>query len=145
MQTWLYVFPLLAGFCVCFQGTMNGHWEARVGVHFTILVNGLIVALLTGVFFLLANQTPVARISSELKPWIVLNGLCGAAILLIAALTFPRIGAASVIVLMVSAQLTTAILFDHFGVLNLPHHPLSGGRVAGIAFVVIGVLLTTRT
>jgi len=144
MQSWLYVFPLVAGFCVCFQGTMNGHWESRIGVHFTILVNGVIVALLTGAFFLVANQTPVAKISSELKPWIVLNGMCGFTILTIAALTFPRIGAASVIVLMVSGQLATAMLFDHFGVLNLPHHPLSVARLAGIACVVLGVFLTTR-
>lgn len=70
--------------------------------------------------------------------------MCGFTILTIAALTFPGIGAASVIVLMVSGQLVTAMLFDHFGVLNLPNHPMSVARLAGVACVVLGVLLTTR-
>lgn len=145
MSKMVYVFPLLAGFCVCFQGTMNGYWHTKIGVHFTILVNGVIVAILTGIFFLLNNQTPIEKITSEVRPWIVLNGICGFTILTIAALTFPRIGAASVIVLMVAAQLTTAMAFDHYGVLNLPHHPISTLRLIGIACVVVGVFLTTRT
>jgi transporter family-2 protein len=144
MSKMVYVFPLLAGFCVCFQGTMNGHWHTKIGVHFTILVNGVVVAILTGVFFLFANQTPIDKITSEVRPWILLNGLCGFTILTIAALTFPKIGAASVIVLMVAAQLATAMAFDHFGILSLPQHPISTARLIGIAFVVVGVFLTTR-
>ena len=144
MSKMVYVFPLLAGFCICLQGTMNGHWHTKIGVHFTILVNGVIVAILTGIFFLLANQTPIDKITSEIRPWIILNGICGFTILTIAALTFPKIGAASVIVLMVAAQLTAAMAFDHFGVLSLPQHPISAARLIGIAFVTVGVFLTTR-
>ena len=98
MQKMVYLFPLLAGFCVCLQGTMNGYWQSRIGLHITILINGVIVAALTALFFLIANQTPIDRIVSEIRPWITLNGLCGFVILTIAALTFPIIGAASVIV-----------------------------------------------
>jgi transporter family-2 protein len=123
---------------------MNGHWQSRVGVSFTVLVNGVVVAALTAAFFLLTNQTPIARITSEIRPWIVLNGICGFTILTIAALTFPRIGAASVIVLMVAGQLTTALAFDHAGLLGLPQHPISPAKLAGVAFVVVGVFLTTR-
>ena len=144
MQNTIYNFPLLAGLCVCLQGTINSHWESRIGVHVTIFINGLIVAAMTGLFFLLANRTPMERIVSEIRPWIVVNGICGCIILLIAALTFSRIGAASVIVLMVSGQLITALIFDHFGVLSLPQHPLSTTRLVGTAFVIVGVLLTTR-
>ena len=52
MHKMVYLFPVIAGFCVCLQGTMNGHWQSRVGVHFTVLVNGVIVAALTAIFFL---------------------------------------------------------------------------------------------
>ena len=144
MPKLIYVFPLLAGFCVCFQSTINGYWQSKIGVHSTILINGFVVALLTLVFFLLANQTPIERITSEVRPWVVLNGICGATIITIAALTFPRIGAASVIVLIIAGQLVTAIILDHFGTLNLPHHPVSMVRIMGIVCVVLGVFLTTR-
>ena len=144
MHKALYIFPLLAGLCACLQGTINGHWGSRIGVHMTVLVNGLIVATATGLFFLLANQTPIDKITSEIRPWIILNGLCGCTIIIVAALTFPRLGAATVIVLMVSAQLVTALAFDHFGVLGLPQHPISIVRLIGIALVVVGAYITTR-
>ncbi len=145
MLKMVYLFPMLAGFCVSLQGTMNGHWQSKIGVHSTVLINGVIVTLLTALFFLVGNQTPIDRISSEVRPWVVLNGVCGFTILTIAALTFPRIGAASVIVLMVSGQLITAVVFDHLGILNLPHQPVSITKLLGIGFVVVGVFLTTRT
>jgi transporter family-2 protein len=144
MQKMVYVFPLLAGVCVCLQGTINGYWQSRVGVHSTVLVNGVIVATLAALFFLVANQTPIGRITSEIRPWIALNGLCGFIILTIAALTFPRIGAASVIVLMVAGQVVTAVAFDRLGILNLPQHSISIARLVGTMFVVLGVFLTTR-
>jgi len=144
MLKFIYFFPLLAGFCVCFQSTINGYWQSKIGVHSTILINGFVVAALTALFFVLANQTPIEKITSEVRPWVVLNGICGAIIITIAALTFPRIGAASVIVLIITGQLITAIILDHFGVLNLPHHPISVMRILGIGCVVVGVFLTTR-
>jgi len=144
MQKMVYVFPLLAGFCVCLQGTINGYWQSRIGVHSTVLVNGVIVTVLAALFFLIANQTPIGRITSEIRPWILLNGLCGFIILTIAALTFPRIGAASVIVLMVAGQVVTAVAFDRLGILNLPQQSISIARLIGTVFVVLGVFLTTR-
>lgn len=144
MPKWIYLFPFIAGLCACFQATTNGHWQARIGVHSTVVVNGIIVAVLAILFFLVGNQTSFAKVSSEIHPWIVLNGICGFTILTITALTFPRIGAASVIVLMIAGQLMTAVIFDHFSVLNLPRHPVSLLRIVGIAFVVLGVVLTTR-
>jgi len=144
MAKFVYLFPFLAGMCVCFQGTMNGYWQSRIGVHSTIFINGVVVALLTGLFFMVANRTSIEQIGAEVKPWVVLNGLCGFTILLIAALTFPRIGASSVIVLMLSGQLAMALAVDHFGVLNIPQHPVSLLRLAGVAFVFLGVLLTVR-
>jgi transporter family-2 protein len=45
---------------------------------------------------------------------------------------------------MIAAQLTAAMAFDHFGVLNLPQQPISAARLIGIGFVLVGVLLTTR-
>jgi transporter family-2 protein len=144
MSKALYFFPLLAGVCVCTQGMINGHWQARIGVHYTVAINGIIVTVFAILFFLIGNRTSMQEVSSTIEPWIVLNGLCGFTILTIAALTFPRIGAASVIVLMLTGQLVTGVLIDHFGLLNIPRHPVSLMRVAGVIFVFLGVALTTK-
>jgi transporter family-2 protein len=34
-----------------------------------------------------------------------------------------------------------SLLFDHFGVLGYPLHPISFGRIAGVALVCVGVWL----
>ena len=145
MSKALYFFPLLAGVCVCTQGMINGHWQSRIGVHYTVAINGIIVTVFAILFFLIGNRTSLQEVSSTIEPWIVLNGVCGFTILTIAALTFPRIGAASVIVLMLTGQLVTGILIDHFGLLNIPRHPVSLLRIVGVIFVFLGVALTTRS
>ena len=140
----VYFFPFFAGICVCLQGMINGHWQAKIGVHYTVAINGIIVTILAMLFFLIGNRVSFQEVSSAIRPWIFLNGLCGFTILVIAALTFPRIGAASVIVLMLSGQLVTGIILDHIGILNIPRHPVSLARLLGIIFIFFGVVLTTR-
>ncbi len=145
MVNLLYILPLIAGFLACVQGTINGYWQAKVGLHATVLINGAIVAAAALFFFLFANQTSLRLIGSQLRPWIAFNGLCGFSIVAIAAFTFPRIGAASVVVLMVSGQIFMSLFADHLGVLNLPQHAISPTRLLGAVLVIIGVLLTTRS
>jgi transporter family-2 protein len=123
---------------------INGYWQAKIGLHSTVLVNGVIVTLLATIYFLFGNQTFLGDITSEARPWIAINGLCGFLILTVTAIAFPKIGAASVIVLMISGQITTGIIVDHLGIMNLPHHPVSALRILGVLFVALGVLLTTR-
>lgn len=140
----LFVLPIIAGFLACIQGMINGYWQARIGLHATVLVNGVIVAAAALCFFLFANQTPLRLIVSQIRPWIAFNGLCGVSIVAIAAFTFPRIGAASAVVLIVGGQIFMSLIADHLGVLNLPQHAVSPTRIVGAVFVVLGVILTTR-
>ena len=56
----------------------------------------------------------------------------------------PRLGAATLLALVVLGQLGTSLLVDHFGWLGFPHHPLTVVRVLGAALLFGGVLLITR-
>jgi transporter family-2 protein len=53
----------------------------------------------------------------------------------------PRLGAATVLALIVVGQMLGALAFDHFGLLGLPQHPASLARLAGAAFLLFGVVL----
>jgi bacterial/archaeal transporter family-2 protein len=46
--------------------------------------------------------------------------------------------------LTIAAQLTAAVVFDHFGALGLERAPLSLAKVAGLALILGGVLLVRR-
>lgn len=68
-------------------------------------------------------------------------GFFGAAYLGIAILILPRLGVAAVVALVVTGQLLSSLLFDHFGWLGVPVHPLDARRVLGALFLVLGVVM----
>ena len=69
------------------------------------------------------------------------GGVFGAIYIAISILFLPRLGAATVIALIVAGQMIGSLAFDQFGLLGVPIHPLSMTRVAGAAFLVLGALL----
>jgi transporter family-2 protein len=71
--------------------------------------------------------------------------LYGAIYVAVAAFAAPRIGLASLITIGIAGQIAVAIWLDHIGALGLPRDPISLGRIAGAALVVIGVVLVRRS
>jgi transporter family-2 protein len=78
-------------------------------------------------------------------PWYAwVGGLYGAIFVVAAAWGVPRLGVALTITLMVAGQLLIGLILDHFGAFGTPQHPISPGRLAGIALVLVGVLMVRR-
>lgn len=75
--------------------------------------------------------------------WAWTGGLVGAAFVFAATLLVPRLGAASLICLVVFGQLAGSLLLDHFGVLHA-RTPIDAGRVAGVLLVAAGAALVVR-
>jgi transporter family-2 protein len=69
------------------------------------------------------------------------GGLFGATYIALSILLLPKLGAATVIALMVAGQLAGSLVFDHFGLLGIPVHPVSAVRVAGAVLLLAGVVL----
>jgi transporter family-2 protein len=53
----------------------------------------------------------------------------------------PRIGAATMIALFVAGQLITSVILDHLGWATFPQLDITLGRVLGVAFLLVGVVL----
>lgn len=75
--------------------------------------------------------------------WTWTGGLIGATFVVAATMLVPRLGAASLICLVVFGQMAGSLLFDHFGVLHA-RQPIDLLRVVGVAMVAIGALLVVR-
>ena len=69
------------------------------------------------------------------------GGLWGAIYVVIIIVLLPRIGAATVIALLVTGQMVSALLLDHFAALGLPSHPIDWSRFVGAVLLVGGVVL----
>lgn len=67
------------------------------------------------------------------------GGCLGAAYVTTAILLVPRLGASTLIALVVAGQLLAGLLLDHYGWLGLAQREISAGRLAGAALLLAGV------
>ena len=73
-------------------------------------------------------------------PWtLYVGGLCGFAILMAVTLSYPRLGAAWTIALVVLGQGIAALAVDHFGIMGMPRDPVTAMRLFGVGLVAAGV------
>jgi transporter family-2 protein len=95
------------------------------------------------VAFALALRDPIpsASVAARIPWWQWSGGLFGAIFIAIAILLIPQLGAATFIALFVAGQLLCSLAFDHFGLLGIPVHPVTLIRLAGAAFLILGVVL----
>lgn len=73
--------------------------------------------------------------------WSWSGGLFGAVYIAISILLLPRLGVFTVVALIVVGQLATSLVFDHFGILNVPLQPVSIKRIVGAVFLFLGAIL----
>jgi len=137
MSALLIAVALVTGLCVCLQGVTNGMLAARTSLFAAMFLNGLVVA--SGTFCLwLSERRPL--LAAEPTPWFVyLGGLYGIVIIAGAAFVFPRLGAGATTVVVVTAQLVSALALDHLG---LPERvPLTSARLLGALLLLLGAVL----
>ena len=73
--------------------------------------------------------------------WVWVGGLLGAFYVLGSIVTAPRLGAATLVALILAGQSIASLLVDHYGWVGFPEHPITALRVVGIALLAGGVLL----
>jgi len=136
---------LAGGAMIALQGPINATLGRAVGSP----VNAALISFLVGTLAL-ALVAGVQRVGADaalvraLPWWGWIGGLCGAVFVTAATYAAPRIGVANMLTLGIASQLVMAVALDHAGVLGIPMRPLTGGRLVGIALVVVGALLVRR-
>ena len=69
------------------------------------------------------------------------GGLFGAIFIATAIFMVPRLGAATVLALIVVGQMLGSLTFDQLGILGIPQHSVSPTRLIGAAFLILSVFL----
>jgi transporter family-2 protein len=137
-------FVLLAASFLPIQAACNGALNRALGrpvlVVMVSLAGSLVFMSATGLISGRLGLVPADRFA-RVPPWAWLAGVCGAIYLLSQPIAAPRLRAALYMSLAVTGQVATAVVLDHFGLLNLPQHPASPGRVLGVVLIAAGVSL----
>lgn len=127
------------------QALINAHLgRATQGPLFASFVSFLIGTLSLGaVLLVMRTPLPNAPMLGSVPAWGWLGGVIGAVYVFSATLLVPRLGAASLICLVIFGQVVASLLLDHYGVLSSAR-PADALRVAGAALVLIGALLVVQ-
>jgi bacterial/archaeal transporter family-2 protein len=138
-----YLLAVGAGVSFVFQQAVNASLRAEIGspwwAGFISYLGGTIAMLLVAI---LLQEPLLSKQLVQRTQWISwTGGIFGAAYIAISILLLPRLGAATVIALIVAGQMLGSLAFDHFGLLGVPLHPVNPARLAGAALLVLGVVL----
>jgi len=132
-----------AGISVALQQVLNTNLRTELGSPWW----AGFISYLVGTVVMLA----IATTSSQ--PWLSsamiartsaiswAGGIFGTIFIGTAILMVPRLGAATVLALIVVGQMIASLAFDHFGVFGIPQHSATPVRLAGAALLVLGVTL----
>ncbi len=95
-------------------------------------------------YLVLRQPWPGLAAVTRMPVWMWAAGFLGAFYVSATVVSAPRLGAALLIGIIVGGQMLTSLLLDHFGALGFPQQPLSGWRIVGALFLVVGVVLIRR-
>ena len=132
-----------AGFCLPTQAGINTRlnlWTQSPVLAAAISFAVGTLALATYAFILRVPLPPVSNIK-QYPWWIWSGGLLGAFLVAASVVLAPRLGAASMIALIVAGQMFASVILDHFGWIGYAVHPINPWRVIGVLLLVGGVVL----
>jgi transporter family-2 protein len=143
-QTYLYaLMALAAGMLFPMQTAANSLLARGVGGP----IAATIVSFSTGLVLLLIfnaavfRQFPSFAALTAQPVWLLwLGGTLGALFLSANVFLAPRLGAAATLCFVIAGQLLAALTIDRLGLFGLPLRELSGGRIGGVALVLIGAV-----
>jgi bacterial/archaeal transporter family-2 protein len=141
---WLYLlFAFAGGVVLPFQAGINAELADWVGSP----VRAAFVSFLVGTLVLLVAATLVFKPLpswgrlGDAPWWVWVGGALGAFYVAASIVSAPKLGAATLIALVVAGQGLASLVVDHFGWVGFEPKHITAGRIAGMALVGTGVAL----
>ena len=145
MNLWLYLIAIAVGAGLTVQVGLNMQVGRGLGSPLWAVIINFMVGLAAMLCVAMASNTrPVWSGASQVPASAWLAGLLGAAYVGCVTVLGPRIGALTLLGMLLLGQLAAALLIDHLGILGFPRHAITAPRVIGTALLLLGVILASR-
>ena len=145
-MVWFLLLAILTGVVLPVQAGVNhqlrlvlGHPVLAAGVSFAVGTVCLALYVITTRIPL----PPMAGLGAA-PWWIWSGGALGAFFVASTIFLVPKLGATTMLALVLAGQMLTSLLLDHFGAFAFPVHPISLPRVLGVFMVAAGVVLIQK-
>ncbi|RQD59751.1 DMT family transporter [Desulfonatronovibrio magnus] len=146
MKIFYLLWAMAAGIMMPVQAGVN----ALLGAQLRSPVMAAFISFFIGALFLaavcLALRTPMPGINllSRLPLWMWTGGILGAFFVTTTIILAPKLGAVTLLASLITAQMAASLILDHFGLIGYPVQPVSIWRVAGVLFLILGVVLVQK-
>jgi len=141
---WGYLlFALAAGAMLPIQFGINAQLASWLGSSVRAALVSFVVgaAALALVALTVSRDWPSAERLGAAPWWVWIGGLFGAFYVLGSIVAAPRLGAVTLVALILAGQALASLAVDHFGWVGFEEHPINALRVGGVALLAAGVAL----
>jgi bacterial/archaeal transporter family-2 protein len=139
---WSYLlFALLAGAMLPIQFGINAQLAHWVGGSMRAAFVSFVVGAAALLIAVLVAQRGWPDRAGDAPWWVWTGGLLGAFYVLGSIVTAPKLGAATLVALILAGQAVASLLVDHFGWVGFPENPVTPVRLAGVGLLAAGVVL----
>jgi transporter family-2 protein len=136
---------LVAGVAGSVQVAVSGAFGRRIGVLEATAFGSLGAAIIVCSLVLVARQGFGGVLAGVREPpWLWLNAVMGAIVVLSITFAAPRIGTFATIGLLIAGQLAMGVLIDAIGLFGLERIPLNAARLTGLLLLAGGALLVLK-
>jgi bacterial/archaeal transporter family-2 protein len=142
VATWSYlVFALAAGAMLPIQFGINAQLAHWLGGSVRAALVSFVVGALSLLVAVLVAQRGWPERASDAPWWVWIGGVLGAFYVLGSIVTAPKLGAATLVALILAGQAIASLLVDHFGWVGFDENPITPLRIAGVGLLAAGVVL----
>ncbi|KLU21827.1 hypothetical protein EOS_33860 [Caballeronia mineralivorans PML1(12)] len=142
MDLFLSLLGIFAGAMLPLQAAINARLATAVGSPiWAAAISGAVLTLALIAAALIGLRTGPRLVGNELPWWAWTGGFCGAVVLSATTAIAPRLGASTMIALVMAGQILCSILLDQFGLLGLSVHETSPKRMAASILLMAGAAL----
>jgi bacterial/archaeal transporter family-2 protein len=144
-RTTALICTLVAGGVVALQPPANAALANHVGDIGAAFLSAVITVTIVGLLLVTIGHPGRLSGLGSFKPLYALGGIGGATVVIVSLIAVRPLGAGGVTALLVTAQLFVSLVADRFGWLGLHHVGIGPARVLGLALVIGGTVLITRS
>jgi transporter family-2 protein len=144
-STFAVFLSIVVGLAGSIQVAVSGVFGRRIGVLEAAAFGAVFAALILLVLVAAASRS-LGGVASGLgePPWLWLNGVMSAIVVVGITYAGPRIGTFATIALVIAAQLFMGVLIDAFGMFGLERIPLDWTRITGLVLLAAGAALVLK-
>jgi len=142
----LVISAILVGLSLASQAGINAQLrEALASPIQAAFISFLIGTLILGAILIVQKDYwPSFNEVVNIPWWAWLGGLLGAFNVAMSIYLAPKLGAVALAVSVVCGQVIASVFYDHYGVVGYPKIEISLNRIAGAAFLILGVILVSK-